>query len=88
VYNNKSQHQSSDEDEDGSSSFNKDNATFAIQMFGINEEGQKASILVEDYQPFFFLKVGDKWTKSYKGSICCAFESKSRQVLREFYCRM
>lgn len=25
VYNNKSQHQSSDEDEDGSSSFNKDN---------------------------------------------------------------
>ena len=64
VYNNKSQHQSSDEDEDGSSSFNKDNATFAIQMFGINEEGQKASILVEDYQPFFFLKVGDKWTKA------------------------
>ena len=66
VYNNKSQHQSSDEDEDGSSSFNKDNATFAIQMFGINEEGQKASILVEDYEPFFFLKVGDKWTKAIK----------------------
>ena len=76
VYNNKSQHQSSDEDEDGSSSFNKDNATFAIQMFGINEEGQKASILVEDYQPFFFLKVGDKWTKAIKDQFVAHLKAK------------
>jgi len=76
VYNNKSQHQSSDEDEDGSSSFNKDNATFAIQMFGINEEGQKASILVEDYQPFFFLKVGDKWTKTIKDQFVAHLKAK------------
>jgi DNA polymerase elongation subunit (family B) len=76
VYNNKSQHQSSDEDEDGSSSFNKDNATFTIQMFGINEEGQKASILVEDYQPFFFLKVGDKWTKAIKDQFVAHLKAK------------
>jgi DNA polymerase elongation subunit (family B) len=76
VYNNKSQHQSSDEDEDGSSSFNKDKSTFAIQMFGINEEGQKASILVEDYQPFFFLKVGDKWTKSIKDQFVSHLKAK------------
>ena len=76
VYNNKSQHQSSDEDEDGSSSFNKDNATFAIQMFGINEEGQKASILVEDYEPFFFLKVGDKWTKAIKDQFVAHLKAK------------
>jgi len=64
VYNNKGPSQSSDEDEDdnGLGTFNKDNTTFAIQMFGINEEGKKASILVEEYQPFFYLKVGDKWT--------------------------
>jgi DNA polymerase elongation subunit (family B) len=76
VYNNKSQHQSSDEDEDGSSSFNKDKSTFAIQMFGINEEGQKASILVEDYQPFFFLKVGDKWTKAVKDQFVAHLKAK------------
>jgi DNA polymerase elongation subunit (family B) len=64
VYNNKGPGQSSDEDEDdnGMEKFNRDNTTFAIQMFGINEEGKKASILVEEYQPFFYLKVGDKWT--------------------------
>ena len=67
VYNSKGPSQSSDDDEeDGMSSFNRDNSTFAIQMFGINEQGQKASILVEEYQPFFYLKVGDKWTKSIK----------------------
>jgi DNA polymerase elongation subunit (family B) len=76
VYNNKGQHQSSDEDEDGSSSFNKDKSTFAIQMFGINEEGQKASILVEDYQPFFFLKVGDKWTKAVKDQFVAHLKAK------------
>jgi DNA polymerase elongation subunit (family B) len=76
VYNNKSQHQSSDDEESGSSSFNKDNSSFAIQMFGINEEGQKASILVEDYQPFFFLKVGDKWTKAIKDQFVSHLKAK------------
>ena len=76
VYNNKSQPQSSDDDESGSSSFNKDKSTFAIQMFGINEEGQKASILVEDYQPFFFLKVGDKWTKAIKDQFVSHLKAK------------
>ena len=40
VYNNKSQQQSSDED-DEYGGIMKDNATFAIQMFGINEEGKR-----------------------------------------------
>ena len=67
VYNSKGPSQSNDDDEDdGLGSFNRDNSTFAIQMFGINEEGKKASILVEEYQPFFYLKVGDKWNKSIK----------------------
>ena len=51
VYNSKGPSQSSDDDDDdnGMASFNRDNSTFAIQMFGINEQGQKASILVEEY---------------------------------------
>ena len=59
-------HKDDEEDEDGMSSFNRDKSTFSIQMFGINEQGEKASILVEDYQPFFYLKVGDTWSKNTK----------------------
>ena len=36
---------------------------FAIQMFGINEKGETCSIVVDDYMPFFFVKVGDNWTQ-------------------------
>jgi DNA polymerase elongation subunit (family B) len=75
VYNNKSQQQSSDED-DEYGGIMKDNATFAIQMFGINEEGKKASILVQDYQPFFYLKVGDKWNKSIKDQFIAHLKAK------------
>jgi DNA polymerase elongation subunit (family B) len=78
VYNSKGPSQSSDDDDDegGMASFNKDKATFTIQMFGINEEGKKASILVEDYQPFFYLKVGDKWTKNVKDQFLAHLKSK------------
>lgn len=42
----------------------KDNKKFIIQMFGINSSGQTGSILVEDFNPFFYIKVGDNWTES------------------------
>jgi DNA polymerase elongation subunit (family B) len=32
-------------------------------MFGINEEGETCCIYVNDFQPFFFVKVGDDWTQ-------------------------
>ena len=35
---------------------------FQIQMFGINELGRTCSITIPDYTPFFFVKVGLKWT--------------------------
>ena len=38
---------------------------FIIQMFGINEAGESASIFIEDYQPFFYCKIGDNSTPSY-----------------------
>ena len=40
-------------------------------MFGINSSGQTASILVEDFNPFFYVKVGDDWTESTR----CEFVS-------------
>ena len=32
---------------------------FLVQMFGINEKGETASIFVEGFSPFFYAMVGD-----------------------------
>ena len=38
---------------------------FTIQMYGINEKGETCSIFVNDYQPFFYILVGDHWTEGH-----------------------
>ncbi len=48
---------------------NKQEKEFEIQMFGINEKGETASIFVTDYNPFFYIKVNDKWKKSYNAGL-------------------
>uniref|UniRef100_A0A6C0EM08 DNA-directed DNA polymerase n=1 Tax=viral metagenome TaxID=1070528 RepID=A0A6C0EM08_9ZZZZ len=35
---------------------------FEIQMFGINEQGKSCCIFVEEYTPFFYIKIGNHWT--------------------------
>jgi DNA polymerase elongation subunit (family B) len=45
---------------------NKDNGQFSIQMFGINEVGETASIIIEGFQPFFYLKVDNNWGQTKK----------------------
>ena len=40
----------------------KDEA-FKIQMFGLNESGETYSIIVNDFMPFFYVKVGKSWNK-------------------------
>lgn len=61
-----------DDDEEDDSSSSSSSATaplpsastydsFLIQMFGINERGETASITVTDFRPFFFIKGGDGW---------------------------
>ena len=63
VYNGKNLDNDSDEDEEVKS---KNTSKFIIQMFGINEEGKRASIIVEDYEPFFYLKVDSNWGQTKK----------------------
>ena len=36
---------------------------FVIQMFGVNESGETFCLYVNDYNPFFFIKVGDDWNQ-------------------------
>lgn len=42
----------------------KDENRFVIQIFGINEKGETCCLYVNDYEPFFYVRVGDNWTKS------------------------
>ena len=54
----------------------KDNAEFLIQMFGLNEKGETCSIQVEDFKPFFYVMVNDKWNTATKNSFLAFIKSK------------
>jgi len=43
----------------------KDESKFVIQMFGLNEAGESVCIYINDYNPFFYIKVGDDWNMQY-----------------------
>uniref|UniRef100_A0A6C0JZA2 DNA-directed DNA polymerase n=1 Tax=viral metagenome TaxID=1070528 RepID=A0A6C0JZA2_9ZZZZ len=67
VYNKKGEtKEESGSDED--SAAKSDTNNFVIQMFGINEKGDSCSILAENFKPFFYVKVSDKWTQFTKSS--------------------
>ena len=53
-------------EEDDNNNKNKSSKELVVQMFGINEKGQTASIFVEGYLPFFYIKVGDEWKESQR----------------------
>ena len=44
----------------------KDNKKFIIQMFGINSLGETICIYVNDFNPFFYIKVDNDWNESTK----------------------
>jgi DNA polymerase elongation subunit (family B) len=50
------------EDEDAPTK--REQKQFIIQMFGINETGETCSITITDFQPYFYVKVGDDWTRA------------------------
>jgi DNA polymerase elongation subunit (family B) len=54
---------------------------FIVQMFGINEQGKTASIFVEDYLPFFYAKVDNKWKEQDK----LEFILKIKNDLGDYY---
>jgi hypothetical protein len=66
-------------DEENEKKFHK--KEFLVQMFGINEKGQTASIFVEGYQPFFYAKVGDDWSEEKTNS----FINAMKKELGDYY---
>ena len=62
--------ESGSDEEFGSSNKTKtDNLAFIIQMFGINEKGETCSILIDNYNPFFYIKVPETWGQTKKGQL-------------------
>ena len=51
-------------DEEEEHQVRTDNNKFMVQMFGINTQGETCSITIDDFKPFFFLKVCGAWSKS------------------------
>jgi DNA polymerase elongation subunit (family B) len=63
----------SDNSSDDNMGFSKPNINkyvdqnkFFIQMFGLDETGKTCSIIVENFKPFFYIKVADHWTIANK----------------------
>jgi len=58
-----------------------DLSTFGLQMFGVNEEGKDVSISIDDYMPFFYVKVDDRWTIAMKNE----FVDYLKEVVGEYW---
>ena len=62
-------------DEENQTSY-KDTKTFVIQMFGINETGKTVSIIVDDFKPFFYIKVDNNWNIEKKNQFLLHLKNK------------
>ena len=63
VYNEKQEDNdsNSDSEEEYSNKRYTDTNQFVVQMFGINKDGETTSIQINDFNPFFYIKVCEKW---------------------------
>jgi len=52
---------SSDDEKEKEKKKKGDEKQFLVQMYGINEKGETCSIIVDDFEPFFYIKVADNW---------------------------
>ena len=50
----------------------KDSKEFIIQAFGINKQGESASITITGFNPFFYVKVDNTWNEQKKNRIYCS----------------
>ena len=51
---------------------------FYIQMYGLNESGDTCSITITDFQPFFYIKVGDDWDQNNASQLLTHLRQKIR----------
>ena len=54
----------------------KDNKKFIIQVFAINSTGKSVCIMINDFNPFFYIKVDDDWRDSDKNEFIADLRKK------------
>jgi len=54
---------------------------FEVQMFGINEKGQTFSLIVKNYNPFFYVMVDDTWGECER----IEFEEQIREDIGDYH---
>ena len=86
VYNEKPVTEDENENTGGGYKVNKDDSTFLIQIFGINELGKTCSIIATDFCPFFYIKVGDDWTESTKQKFLNHIKGKIGKYYEDSIC--
>ena len=72
VYNAKDSNESSDDEQNTY----KDRNNFMIQIFGVDDKGKTYSAIAEDYRPFFYVMVNDKWNIQIKDKFLEFIKSK------------
>ena len=50
--------------DDGSSPAVNIKRQFLIQLFGVNETGQTCAIIIDDFQPYFYVRLPRQWNDS------------------------
>ena len=56
---------------------------FLIQMFGLSEKGETVSITITDFNPFFYIKVGDQWEQGQANALLDHIKSKVRYLSKD-----
>jgi len=64
----------------------KDNKRFVIQMFAIGGHGKTSSILIDDFKPFFYIKVHDGFTNSNRLSFITHIGVKLGDYFKQSLC--
>lgn len=84
AFDNRSSHDDDEEDENNGKKEKKKTPVqpFMIQMYGIDEEGATCSISVNDYNPFFYVKVGDTWGTGKRDTLLCEIKAKIDKTFR------
>ena len=73
---------SSDEETYKKKSYKKDVNIFSIQMFGIDQQGNQCSIIIEDYKPFFYVKLP---INEIRRNFVTLFESHIKGIIGYYY---
>jgi DNA polymerase elongation subunit (family B) len=68
--------ENSDNDNSDEEPQNTNSPHFVIQMFGINEKGETSCIFIQDFQPFFYIKVGKNWDNYTMECLISEFKKK------------